>query len=409
MNKQSVFSVLLALPFAAIPISSPAQVSSCVSAAVNVPPPALPTYQQTAAPAANYQWEPGYWGWNSYGYYWVPGVWVQPPMVGLYWTPGYWSFSPTGYVWIQGYWGQSVGFYGGINYGYGYYGTGFVGGYWNGGTFNYNTAVTNVNSTVIHNVYSNSGTIAGHMLTHSRASFNGGHGGISAKPTSGQIAAGHARRFGATPAQTRHAAMAGANSNNLVAFNHGKPPVTTMRRTSGTVRSQPGSRALTTHQQNVARTQAMTRAHSAHAPATHSQVASHGTISGGGSHWARNPSGSRSTIGRSTNRGTSGGFHGSTRGFNGGYHGSQRGYYGSQRGYYGSQRGYYGSQRGYYGSSTWVLWSGGPWLTRRIPWLTAVPWLARRVPRSPGGFRGSPGGFRGSPGGVSRSPGRPHG
>ena len=382
MNKQSIFSVLLALPFAAIPISSPAQVSSCVSAAVNVPPPALPTYQQTAAPAANYQWEPGYWGWNSYGYYWVPGVWVQPPMVGLYWTPGYWSFSPTGYVWIQGYWGPSVGFYGGINYGYGYYGAGFVGGYWNGGTFNYNTAVTNVNSTVIHNVYSNSGTIAGHMLTHSRASFNGGHGGISAKPTSGQIAAGQARRFGATPAQTRHAAMAGANSNNLVAFNHGKPPVTTMRHTSGTVRSQQG-RALTTHQQNVARTQAMTRAHSAHAPATHShtanapathsQVASHGTISGGGSHWARNPSGSRSTIGRSTHRGASGGIpwidaaimdrnaaimdrnaaimdrNVAIMDRNAAYYGSQRGYYGSQRGYYGSQRGFYGAPGGFRG------------------------------------------------------------
>ncbi len=404
MNKQSVFSVLLALPFAAIPISSPAQVSSCVSAAVNVPPPALPTYQQTAAPAANYQWEPGYWGWNSYGYYWVPGVWVQPPMVGLYWTPGYWGFSPTGYVWIQGYWGPSVGFYGGINYGYGYYGTGFVGGYWNGGTFNYNTAVTNVNSTVIHNVYSNSGTIAGHMLTHSRASFNGGHGGISAKPTSGQIAAGHARRFGATPAQTRHAAMAGANSNNLVAFNHGKPPVTTMQHRSGTVRGQQG-RALTTHQQNVARTQAMTRAHTANAPPTHSQVASRGTISGGGSHWTRNSSGSRSTIGRSTYRGTSGGFHGSTRSFYGGYHGSQRGYYGSQRGYYGSQRSYYGSQRGYYGSQRGYYGSQRGYYGSQRGFYGAPGGFRG----SPGGFRGSAGGFRGSPGGVSRSPGRPHG
>jgi hypothetical protein len=398
MNKQSLFSILLALTFAAmIPISSPAQFSPCVSAAVNVPPPALPTYQQPVAPAANYQWEPGYWGWNPYGYYWVPGVWVQAPAVGLYWTPGYWSFSPTGYVWIQGYWGPSVGFYGGINYGYGYYGAGFVGGYWNGGTFNYNTAVANVNSTVIHNVYSNSGTIAGHTLAHSRASFNGGHGGISAKPTRGQIAAGHARRFGATPAQTRHAAMAGANSNNLVAFNHGKPPVTTMQHTSGTVRGQPGFRALTTHQQNLARAQGISRAHMANAPATHSQVASHGTISGGGSHWARNPSGSRGTIGGSRYHGTSGSFQGSTRGFYGGYHGSQRGYYGSQRGY-GSPRGFYGASNGFRGSPGGFRGSPG-----------GFRGSAGGFRGSPGGFRGSPGGFRGSPGGVSRGPGRPHG
>jgi hypothetical protein len=45
-----------------------------------------------------------------------------------------------------GYWGPHVGFYGGINYGFGYGGVGFFGGEWRGGAFAYNTAVMNVNT-----------------------------------------------------------------------------------------------------------------------------------------------------------------------------------------------------------------------------------------------------------------------
>ena len=139
-------------------------------------------------------WNPGYWAWNSYGYYWVPGAWGAAPAVGVYWTPGYWGYSLSGYVWNQGYWGPSVGFYGGINYGFGYFGIGYVGGFWAGGAFNYNTAVTNVNRTVIRNVYSNRTVINNHFVTHGRVSYNGGHGGISARSTHGQIVAARERR-----------------------------------------------------------------------------------------------------------------------------------------------------------------------------------------------------------------------
>ena len=52
-----------------------------------------------------------------------------------------------------GYWGPHVGFYGGINYGFGYFGAGYDGGYWRGRDFYYNRSVTRVNTTVIHNVY----------------------------------------------------------------------------------------------------------------------------------------------------------------------------------------------------------------------------------------------------------------
>ncbi len=43
------------------------------------------------------------------------------------------------YVFHAGYWGPHVGFYGGVNYGFGYSGSGFYGGRWEGGHFAYNT------------------------------------------------------------------------------------------------------------------------------------------------------------------------------------------------------------------------------------------------------------------------------
>src|SRR5271166_6921760 len=56
------------------------------------PPPPLPEYDQPPIPEEGYTWTPGYWAWNNYDYYWVPGVWVAPPQPGLLWTPGYWAF-----------------------------------------------------------------------------------------------------------------------------------------------------------------------------------------------------------------------------------------------------------------------------------------------------------------------------
>ena len=61
-----------------------------------------------------------------------PGVWVRPPQVGLLWTPGYWGWGGGAYLFHAGYWGPHVGFYGGVNYGFGYGGVGFGGGRWVG-------------------------------------------------------------------------------------------------------------------------------------------------------------------------------------------------------------------------------------------------------------------------------------
>src|SRR5271154_732824 len=146
-------AILLAicLPLGLAAMAAPASAQIAVGISVHVAPPALPVYAQPACPTEGYLWTPGYWAYGDAGYYWVPGVWVSPPRVGLLWTPGYWGFAGGAYGFHAGYWGPHVGFYGGVNYGYGFGGVGFGGGEWRGGHFAYNSAVTNVNSTVIHN------------------------------------------------------------------------------------------------------------------------------------------------------------------------------------------------------------------------------------------------------------------
>jgi hypothetical protein len=125
-----------------------------VGVAISIGPPALPVYEQPLCPGDGYLWTPGYWAYDYdvTDYYWVPGTWVMGPEIGFLWTPAYWGWGGDGFVFYDGYWGPSVGFYGGINYGFGYFGLGFGGGRWDGGHFFYNRSVANVNITVIHNI-----------------------------------------------------------------------------------------------------------------------------------------------------------------------------------------------------------------------------------------------------------------
>ena len=94
-----------------------------VGISVGFAPPALPLYEQPPCPASGYIWTPGYWAYSAEAadYYWVPGTWVVAPALGLLWTPGYWAIEAGAYLWNAGYWASHVGFYGGINYGYGYF------------------------------------------------------------------------------------------------------------------------------------------------------------------------------------------------------------------------------------------------------------------------------------------------
>src|SRR5215470_6206588 len=192
--------VLAAAAVAALPAASFASVNVAIGISVNTPPPALPVYAQPVCPGPGYLWCPGYWAWGPAGYYWVPGTWVLAPTPGLLWTPGYWAWNDGVYLWRAGYWGPRVGFYGGINYGFGYTGVGYQGGYWNGRVFMYNTAV-NVGAVKITNVYNK--TVI-NTTTVSNVSFNGGKGGIVAQPNAQELAAGNDKHIAATGMQAQH-------------------------------------------------------------------------------------------------------------------------------------------------------------------------------------------------------------
>ena len=222
MSRKALFLVfVLALAVTAAPVISSAQVAVGVS--VRFGPPVLPVYVQPPCPEPGYIWTPGYWAWGPDGYYWVPGAWVEPPVVGVFWTPGYWGFVDGFYVWHVGYWGPHVGFYGGINYGFGYTGVGFVGGYWRGGNYFYNRAVTNVNVTVIRNTYVNNTVI--NRTVVNRVSYNGGRGGVVAQPNRFERQYASERHIEATGTQAQHERTASTNRSLLASNNHGRPSI----------------------------------------------------------------------------------------------------------------------------------------------------------------------------------------
>ncbi len=230
-------TLLLGLLLCAAPVASFAQVSIGVS--IRVAPPVLPVYVQPACPTPGFLWTPGYWGYGGTGYYWVPGVWVAPPRPGVLWTPGYWGIAGGLYGWHPGYWGPRVGFYGGINYGFGYSGVGFAGGVWAGNVFRYNTAVANVNTAVIHNTYVNRTVIRNTTIVNNHASFNG-PGGITARPTPMEQAALREQHFQPTANQVSHQQMAARNRNQFASVNGGRPATIAMNRVNGRRYDQQG-------------------------------------------------------------------------------------------------------------------------------------------------------------------------
>ena len=200
-----------------------------VAITVSFGPPALPVYEQPLCPAEGYIWTPGYWAWDEdYGdYYWVPGTWVLAPEIGFLWTPGWWGWGGNGFLFHEGYWGPQVGFYGGINYGFGYFGRGYEGGRWDGGHFFYNRSVNNVNVVNIHNVYN---TTIINRETVNRVSYNGGNGGIQARPTPAEEAAAQGRHIPPIAPQRQHVQMARSNPQLRASVNQGKPPIAATER-----------------------------------------------------------------------------------------------------------------------------------------------------------------------------------
>ena len=154
-------------------------------------------------------WTPGYWAYGDDGYYWVPGTWVPAPYEGALWTPGYWGWGSGLYVWHPGYWGRHVGYYGGVNYGFGYMGIGFVGGVWRGGVFAYNSAVMHVGPGIRNTYVDRTIVVRNTIVNNSHVAYSGGRGGINHQPTPQENAYSHERHTAPTSYQTQHESLPG--------------------------------------------------------------------------------------------------------------------------------------------------------------------------------------------------------
>jgi hypothetical protein len=220
MNFRSLLlaATIFAGPLAAVTaVPAVAQVACGISA--QTAPPLLPVYAQPPIPEVGYMWTPGYWAYGQVGYYWVPGTWVQPPVVGVLWTPPYWGWSNGAYAFNQGYWGPHVGFYGGVNYGYGYGGSGYDGGRWDGGNFAYNRSANNFGSVNVQNAYEKPLIVN----NHTNVSYVGGENGLKAEPTAEERVADNDKHTPLTAEQTRHITAAASDPAFAASHNNGHP------------------------------------------------------------------------------------------------------------------------------------------------------------------------------------------
>ncbi|MGA7158579.1 MAG: hypothetical protein WBY53_17165, partial [Acidobacteriaceae bacterium] len=244
----------------------------------NEPPPPLPDYDQPPAPDPNYIWTPGYWAWGPGGYYWVPGEWVEPPYYGALWTPPYWGYENGEYGFYPGYWGPYVGYYGGIDYGFGYIGIGYFGGYWHGNNFYYNRAVTNVGRggyTYDHAVEYNHVRYNGHI--QNRISYNGGHGGINVHPRPSELAAMHMTHTRALPSQRQSMQEAAKNHQQFYSANHGKPQEFASAKPVAGHGIEAAPAAVRNEQQHAEQQRAAMAQH-ANTPEQHGAAAEHGAV-----------------------------------------------------------------------------------------------------------------------------------
>ena len=215
LMKNSIRCLFLALLILAVPVVSTAS----IILSIGIAPPPLPIYEQPLCPGDGYIWTPGYWAYDDDGgYFWVPGTWVLAPEPGFLWTPGYWGWGDGVFVFHEGYWGPHVGFYGGINYGFGYVGFGYEGGYWRDGAFFYNRSVNHI--TNITNVYNK--TV---VVNDVHVSYNGGEGGITARPRAEEEAPAGERHIPPIAAQTQHIQSASRNRELFESVNHGRPAI----------------------------------------------------------------------------------------------------------------------------------------------------------------------------------------
>ena len=219
--------VLFALIFSIVSASA----SAGIYISSQFAPPPLPVYEQPSCPEANLLWMPGYWALGDDGYFWVPGAWAPVPYAGALWTPGYWAWEQGQYVFHDGYWGDHVGYYGGLNYGFGYMGIGFTGGEWRGGTFFYNTAAAHINFWKVHSIFRDRELVDRYTLVRdSHVAFNGGPDGIQYEASREERMYQLERHTERTDFQYQHEFAARYDHDSYFRVNGGHPHTTALER-----------------------------------------------------------------------------------------------------------------------------------------------------------------------------------
>ncbi|MGA2352773.1 MAG: hypothetical protein ABSF70_20240 [Terracidiphilus sp.] len=244
---------------------------------VGFAPPPMPVYEQPPCPEDGLMWTPGYWAYGDNGYYWVPGTWVPAPQPGFLWTPHYWGWEGGHYIFHEGYWGPHVGYYGGVNYGFGYGGIGFAGGEWRGGHFAYNTAVIHVG---FHGgvVFNDPGRVhVGIIENPGHVGFSGGPGGIHHDPSPTERVASQDHHLAPTGVQTQHQGGAASNPGAWAKNNGGHPANAVASRPLQGGPSMHTSSTTTTHSSTsttttTSHTGNMNGSHSTMAPAHNTSV-----------------------------------------------------------------------------------------------------------------------------------------
>jgi hypothetical protein len=67
-----------------------------------VPP---PRYEAVPPPPGErVVWRPGHWRWDGVRYDWIPGHYVERPVVANRWIPGHWVNGPRGPFWVEAHW-----------------------------------------------------------------------------------------------------------------------------------------------------------------------------------------------------------------------------------------------------------------------------------------------------------------
>jgi hypothetical protein len=99
---------------------------------------------------------------------------------------------------------------------------GFGGGHWNGGFFAYNTAVMNIGvGAGFHSTFVDRTVIVNNNFSHT--SFNGGPGGIQARPSAQEQQWSHENHIAPTAEQQSHYQSAQGNRANFASANGGHP------------------------------------------------------------------------------------------------------------------------------------------------------------------------------------------